>query len=190
MGCQDDEDACESIIRMPCRQHFYCRECFRQGLEVSITDEALFPLRCHTSNCPQLSTQHVQNALSGEPVDQSLLGRYLEKAEEYSTAADVRVYCNNEDCVTAHGEARFLNVNILGDDERVMCPDCDTIACIICKDQIHSDGEPSCKTDEHDESIRAYANTLPEDERWMWQRCYRCRSWVEKIEACNHMTCR
>ena len=47
-----------------------------------------------------------------------------------------------------------------------------------------------CKEDDLNVEVRAHIKTLPEEERWLWQKCYACRSWIEKTEACNHTTCR
>lgn len=84
-----------------------------------------------------------------------------------------------------------MNADVYSENERIMCPDCDTITCITCKAAIEDPkNEYECEDDEHDEEMRDFIALLPADRRWLWQQCYRCRRWVEKIEACNHKTCR
>ncbi|OQO12855.1 hypothetical protein B0A48_02319 [Cryoendolithus antarcticus] len=46
-----------------------------------------------------------------------------------------------------------------------------------------------CSAGEQEKSIRDYLDSIPEELRWLSQRCYRCRVIVEKTEACNHMRC-
>lgn len=189
VSCYDHRDDC-TPIDMPCGIHFYCSSCFRRGLEVSLVNESRYPLRCANIACAKISSEHVENALADDqPAEKSLLDRYLEKAEEFSVDANLRRYCTNQECITTQGKPRFLNIDILGHNGRVICPDCDAITCIHCQTRIHVGGEHFCITDEHDEGVRDYIATLPEDERWKRQRCCGCLAWVEKAEACNHMTC-
>lgn len=88
----------------------------------------------------------------------------------------------------AQGGSQFLNHLVVGDDTRVICPDCDAITCIGCKQLVDTELPHVCMIDDYDVKLGAHVDSLPEDERWLWQRYYRCRHWIEKSEACNHMT--
>ncbi|KAK6435983.1 hypothetical protein LTR95_007825 [Oleoguttula sp. CCFEE 5521] len=49
--------------------------------------------------------------------------------------------------------------------------------------------EHECSAKDENASVDEYFAGIAENERWRWQRCYRCRMVVEKTEACDHMTC-
>ena len=171
---------------MLCWEHSICGSCFRRAVRLAIADEGHYPLSCGSINCGNIRDDQVEQYLYTANVeDGHLLAQYHVKAEEYNIPSDARVYCASQECQTAHGRSRFINPEIMGDETKVICPDCDSITCRLCRDLVEGDKEHVCKEDDLDAEVRAHIKTLPEEDRWLWQKCYSCRSWVEKTEACE-----
>lgn len=127
--------------------------------------------------------------LSVDPDDKTLLERFREAAEEYSVPHAFRTRCANEACNGFQGAARYLDAERLGQGTAIICPDCSEVTCRLRKTLIASNSIHVCKLDEKDKEMLAFKKALPEDERWLWQKCPTCGIWVEKESACNHMTC-
>ena len=174
-----------------CFQHAICDDCLRAAVKLAINDELHYPLSCGSVICVAIHDEKVERALStGEDEDNQLLEQYRAKIEEYSVPAAARVYCASRECCTVQGRSRFINPEVLGEATAVICPDCDSITCRLCRELVVSGREHVCKADDLDAVVLAYIKTRPEEDHWLWQKCYSCRSWINKTEACNHITCR
>ena len=183
MVCFETGTEC-TLLGLLCWQHDICTNCFKRAVKLAIADENHYPLSCGSNGCQRIDDQEVERHLSmGNDDDHSLLAQYQAKAEEYGIASDARIYCASQECQSAHGRSRFINPELMGDDTKVICPDCSSITCRLCRDLVDGDNQHVCKEDDLDVEVRAYIKTLPEEECWLRQKRYACRSWVEKTSA-------
>ena len=190
----EESNSQDHIINTGCFSypgHHVCHDCFRHGVESATTDEKCYPISCADGH----HWGSISDALVGQILcdstnaDKMLLEKYEAKREEYSTPLAFRTYCASEECRLVQGHAQYLNAEIMGNDISVICPDCNSVTCRLCKLLIISDQQHVCNTEEYDAQVKEFLDTLPEDERWLWQRCPHCMTWTEKTEYCNHMTC-
>lgn len=189
MGCLEVDNVVE-LIQL-CDEHCVCHDCIRSMIRLAIDDENHYPLSCGGPYCWHIDDGRVRSILTTDSdEDAALLQQFLAKTEEYNVPAAARIYCASKDCCTAQGHSRFVNPEVLGEDTAVICPDCSSITCRLCRDLVVPDKDHICRADDLDAVVCAYIETLPEDDRWLWQKCYSCRSWINKSEACNHITCR
>lgn len=188
----DDDDSQVECIELACGEHALCVDCLRHAATSAVGDESVYPISCaDPPYCPPVPDWEIERILSaGSDSHRLLLERYQAKVEEYSTPAAFRTYCASKDCQSAQGQTRFLDAQIVGDDTAVICPDCSCVTCRRCKELVVPGQAHVCNTDKHDAFIRAFVKSLPQNQQWLWQKCPHCNTWVEKTEACNHMTCR
>ncbi|KAK5116096.1 hypothetical protein LTR85_009378 [Meristemomyces frigidus] len=188
--CEDDETDGE-LIKLPCNLHSICHDCLRHGITSAVGNETVYPIPCaDVDYCGPIPDWEIEHILSsGSDDDRILLDKFQAKLEEYRTPAAFRTYCASTTCQLAQGQARFLDAEVMGEDSAVLCPDCSSVTCRRCKMVVASEEDHVCNMDEHDSKLRAYIDSLPADEQWLWQKCPHCSIWVEKTDACNHMTC-
>ena len=186
-GTKEGDDA---VIASACGSHGICFACLRDGVRVAITDESCHPFECDHLPSNEAVESFVDSALKqGPAADRALLEKYQERRREFQVPAPLRTYCANTKCHLVLGESRFLDAGVCGDELVVICADCDEITCRKCK-ELRADGEAhACSAERQDANIKAYIATLPEEGRWLWQKCPVCGIWVNKSEACNHVTC-
>lgn len=183
LGCLDYETDC-ALTRLPCGQHAICLDCIRRMVQFAVEEEKQYPLRCGAATCPDISTQLVRDLLNSSS-DAALLDRFQEKIAEYAVPASQRTYCASRECCSAQGESRYLDAKVFSEGTMIICPDCSSITCSLCKELRSGDAPHTCTTDDHDQMMREYLQSLPDDERWLHQKCFQCGSWIEKSEACN-----
>lgn len=183
IGCLDNES--ETIMtRLPCGQHAVCDDCLRDMVRYAIAEESHYPLGCGSSTCPEISIDLVQKVL-GSTSDAVLLHRLEEKVQEYAVPPSQRTYCASRECCSAQGESRFLDAGMLSEGTRLICPDCSCVTCSVCKYLRDGDTPHDCSTDDHDQVVKVFLQSVPTDDRWLWQKCFQCGSWIEKSAACN-----
>ena len=179
------------LLKFWCPEHRICDACLRTAVELAVQDESHYPLSCGSTICSPINDHDVEMELSiGGDDDLRRLKRFCDKTEVYNIPPVCRMYCASPKCCTIQGHSRFINPEVLGEETAVICPDCDSITCRLCRNLIESEIEHACKADDLDAVVLAYIDTLPSSEHWLWQKCYCCGSWVNKTEACNHITCR
>jgi len=159
ISCGDSVAFCD-IARAPCG-HQYCRDCLKDLVQASLTDETLFPPRCCKTPIP-IEENRVF-------LPQPLVREFLEKRTELGTPN--RTYCSRSTC-----SAFIRQDNVVGDV--ASCDTCGTKTCSICKSAAH-DGD--CPEDESIQQVLEIARANN------WQRCYSCRSVVELQLGCNHI---
>lgn len=151
-----------AAVYAPCG-HDYCQHCAKQLFLNSMRDESLFPPRC----CRQ--------AIPLAAIDVFLTAEFTkyfeEKAVEYLTPN--RLYCAWPTC-----SAFIPPAKINGDI--AICPKCDFWVCTMCKGHTHQ-GRDCPK----DAGLNALVSTATEEG---WQRCYRCKRFIELGLGCNHIT--
>jgi hypothetical protein len=148
------------LLRASCGDT-YCRDCLRRLFETSMTDETLFPPRCHYEPIP---LDQARPFLGPE-----LAGRFEHKSIELSTQN--RTYCHDRDCLIFIPPSAIRN-------EVGTCPACRRTTCSMCKGREHRGDCP------RDENLQALAETA---QREGWRQC-RCGRWIELTWGCNHMS--
>jgi len=147
---------------LPCHHH-WCAECTCDLFNRCITDDALYPPRCCQDSGPiELGT--VRHFLTIE-----MAQRYERRRVEMETPN--RTYCSNRSCSV------FLPVTLARNDS-VVCPNCATVTCTICKEVAHGDDCPA------DTTLHQVLEMARENQ---WRRCPRCRRMVELLDGCNHI---
>lgn len=105
---------------------------------------------------------------------------FMKSVIQFSTPWEERIFCPNRAC----GE--FIPKRHKIDPKHpfeVMCKKCRTRACSICKREAHNIGQ-DCPADWELDAV------LKMGENHGWRRCYKCRTLVELIHGCSHITCR
>lgn len=149
-------------VYAPCG-HDYCQDCAKRLFLNSMRDESLFPPRCCRQAIPLAA---VDIFLTAE-----LIECFDEKGVEFSTSN--RLYCAWPTC-----SAFIPPAKIKGDT--VICPKCDFWVCTKCKGRTHP-GQDCPK----DAGFDALVSTASKEG---WQRCTRCKRYIELTFGCNHIT--
>ena len=149
-------------VYAPCG-HDYCQDCAKQLFLNSMRDESLFPPRCCRQAIPLAA---VDVFLTAE-----FTKHFEEKAVEFSTSD--RLYCAWPTC-----SAFIPPAKINGDI--AICPKCEFWVCTMCKGRTHQ-GRDCPK----DAALNALISTAKTEG---WQRCIRCKRYIELNLGCNHIT--
>lgn len=152
-----------SLLKVPCACLF-CAPCLNRIFQAAATTELLFPAKCHGEPIP---LDRWTKVLTPETL-KLYQRRYLE------TATENRVYCAKIEC------RKFLPLPQYS-TSALMCEDCGTTTCAVCKELGHA-GE-ICPSVLSDEEFLEYAREQG------WKRCYKCRRVVELHEGCMHVKC-
>ena len=149
-------------VYAPCG-HDYCQDCAKRLFLNSVREESLFPPRC----CRQ--------AIPLAAVDVFLTAEFIklfeEKSVEYSSPN--RLYCAWPTC-----SAFIPPAKINGDT--AICPKCQSCLCTMCKGHGHLGQD--CP---NDAGLDALILTASKEG---WQRCNRCKRYIELMHGCNHIT--
>lgn len=169
--CRDDFSKQNDLQILPCG-HNYCGDCLRVMINQAITEESKMPPRCCTQPIPGVT---IKSLLTRD--DQQL---FLKAVQQFSTPWEARIFCPNPIC------NEFVPPRTKVDPKHpfdVVCRECRTRVCTMCKLRAHPLGQ-DCPSDlELDQVLRM-------GEKSGWRRCYKCRTLVELTQGCTHMTCR
>ncbi|KAB5528852.1 hypothetical protein GE09DRAFT_398356 [Coniochaeta sp. 2T2.1] len=174
-SCADGRRGEEARLEtLPCG-HVYCRSCLRVMIAQSTQDEGKMPPRCCTQPIPGSTIK----ALLPSREDQQ---DFLKAVLQYSTPWESRIFCPNASC----GE--FIPPRPKVDNPKhpfeVVCRACKTSVCVMCKKGGGHRLGQDCPDDWELDAV------LRMGERSGWRRCYKCRTLVELVAGCTHMTCR
>jgi hypothetical protein len=148
--------------------HRMCHSCLKRSFELSIKDPQHMPPKCCTED--SISLKHVEALF-----DNNFKKLWNRKSAEYRTKN--RVYCPSKKC----GE--WIKPSLIkrdGQRHSARCDRCNTKVCVACNGKWHS--SPDCPQDEETQRF------LRQAKEEGWQRCYSCKSMVERKQGCNHMT--
>ncbi|TVY45978.1 ATP-dependent RNA helicase DEAH11-like protein [Lachnellula subtilissima] len=160
--CEDIfEDS--ALATAPC-DHKFCRGCLQELFQRSQIDESLFPPKC----CGSMPPEQVREFLTRE-----LMATHEEKRVEFETVD--RTYCSDLQC------HRFVRPEHITRDLGT-CTTCNKSTCTKCKATAHEGDD--CPRDETTEALLNHGTEQG------WRRCFLCRSLVEMMHGCNHITCR
>lgn len=169
--CRDDFNKQDDRQTLPCG-HTYCGDCLRIMINQASTEESKMPPRCCTQPVPGAI---IKALLTRD--DQQL---FLKAVQQFSTPWTARIFCPNPVC------NEFVPPRSKVDPKHpfdVVCRECRTRVCTMCKLRAHPLGQ-DCPSDlELDQVLRM-------GEKSGWRRCYKCRTLVELTQGCTHMTCR
>ncbi|KAI3856535.1 hypothetical protein MKX03_028377 [Papaver bracteatum] len=159
--------------------HIYCSVCITKHITAKI-QENISMITCPDSTCNETLEPHLcRDIISGQVLD-----RWENALCESSVLASQKIYCPFKDC----------SVMLVNDDDGVIvrsteCPHCNRLFCAQCEVPWHS--ELTC--DDFQEIKRGGKDdmlmiNLAKDQKWI--RCPSCRFYVEKVDGCQHITCR
>ncbi|KAG4422761.1 hypothetical protein IFR04_004109 [Cadophora malorum] len=169
--CRDDFKKSKALQTLPCG-HNYCDACLHVLITQAANDESKMPPRCCTQAIPSAI---IRTVLTKE--EQQL---FMKSVLQFSTPWESRIFCPNHAC----GE--FIPKRNKIDPKHpfeVVCRNCRTRACSICKRAAHAFGQ-DCPADWELDAV------LQMGEKSGWRRCYKCRNLVELTQGCSHITCR
>ncbi|KAK5132691.1 hypothetical protein LTR08_008735 [Meristemomyces frigidus] len=151
--------------------HRMCHDCLKRIFEMSVKDPAHMPPRCCTED--HIPLRHVDKLFD---VKFKLL--WNRKYEEYNTRN--RIYCPAPSC------GNWIKPSHIHQDSHgrkyAHCTRCKTKVCTLCNGKMHKSQD--CPQDPE------IAKLVDQAKAEGWQRCFNCRSLVERTEGCNHIVCR
>ena len=160
----------EETITTSCG-HSYCQECF----ESMCTTAASIPVNCASSDCDQIFLlKELKSRLPS-----SAFTRLLEKAFDKFVSAniDTLACCPIVDCTGVFEEDR---------NGIVICSVCYSSVCQTCNLRNHEGRTCAATLIALEESNRSFQAWKVENNI---RDCPGCKTEVEKIDGCNHMTC-
>lgn len=168
-GCFDDIPAGFAVTGLSC-SHKYCSLCFTQLILTASHSESTFPPKCCLH---EISTTIIRSHLYPEDV-----AVYDQKALEYAIPIADRYYCPSPPC------ARWIDTRLVKRiNGGIACPHCRQNICSVCRGPSHPSNE-DCPQD------YGLSSAMEQAEQAGWQRCFQCRTLVERNQGCRHITCR
>jgi len=176
--CEDSIPASELFIFEKC-DHQYCRECLQGYVATRVEEGKVLDLSCPFPGCKTPVEYHQVRCV----VTADLFNKYEEFTFIASLNADPSVrWCPKAGCGNA----------IIGDPENPKCectsPSCRYEFCFLCSEPWHADA--TC------EQYQQWKvdNGLIDTKFTHWakkntKKCPQCKTMIEKIAGCNHMTC-
>ena len=170
--CLCDIDDTTDLYRLACCGHSYDKSCVIQQLK-----SAEFPLKCATEDCEELLTlKDLQNLLSEterKKLAISALDEYVKKNRE------IVKYCPTADCGMVY--------RVSAEGRRFTCCACLAEICTSCQMQWH-DGL-TCAMLKSEKQVEGRLQDWMMKDPSNRKICPICKTPIEKIDGCNHMTC-
>ena len=165
-----DQFAIKELVKVSC-EHQYCKDCFGNFMEASLTTHDGFPPKC--CKIPIAFVTVANN------VSTAIFGRYSARQAEIKNAT--ALYCGNLKCGVKIEKDKI-------NDLRATCVTCWRDTCTQCRvelpQRIHSRNVSHvCKKDKAREQVLALAKEEG------WQTCYQCGNMVALNFGCHHMRC-
>ena len=161
-----------TTFEFPC-QHRFCIDCSDSTLRPAILNNQLAKLHCPQDGCRQhIDDQCLCRLFAGDPDLLEKLQRW--RARNTDNSNRLFRHCTKPDC---HGSMIATNDMV----KVVECPICATKVCFKCRDTHH----PGKTCQQNLEKLYKKSYGLRKNVSF----CPLCRTKIEKIEGCNHMTC-
>lgn len=183
--CESKEPGGMFRNELGCLRHRVCTECISKYVKVKLESDVSGRIPCPGLDCKVvLSPEHCKGILPSRVVkkwEKKIIQALIPDAEKF--------YCPFKDC-----SAMLLNDN--ADGEMMMmreseCPHCRRLFCVRCRVPWHSGkacSEYQAMNDNEKQRDDEMLKKLAHENRW--QRCPKCKFYVEKVDGCMHMTCR
>ncbi|CAI2368102.1 unnamed protein product [Moneuplotes crassus] len=160
--------------------HMYHAECFEMYIRSKVEVKS-FPLKCPMRDClSKLPESDFKNIC-----DEKLYQKYERFEFEHfcEQNPDLYHFCPTPDC------QYVFEWDISKGPYKHQCTICSETFCLKCKEKWHQGF--SC------EEFKQIKESSPEDldtvcmiKKEKFQRCTKCKYWVQKSEGCDHITCR
>ncbi|EPS64587.1 hypothetical protein M569_10194, partial [Genlisea aurea] len=172
------------FFSVPNCRHRFCNDCIAKHVAVSIQKTAVdagarvFP--CPGGDCRGvLDIESCMGFLPGE-----VAIRWGDAICRSMISDSQRFYCPYKDC-----SGLLLNDDPTSDAIRESeCPFCRRLFCAKCRVPWHAGVDCGGESRLQPEKVDALFHELAMEKKW--QRCPRCKFFVEKNQGCLHMTCR
>ena len=157
----------ENATHLKCG-HNWCNDCLVIIFEMSTKEPDHMPPRC----CKPIPVEHVARLF-----DEKFLHMWRRKLKEFNEAKSL--HCSSKEC---RRWIKQKHIHRERGKQFATCPICKVVTCALCGGPMHKSAH--CPKDP------GIAKILEQAKDEGWQRCYQCKTMVEKNEGCNHMTCR
>jgi hypothetical protein len=153
--------------------HRYCSGCLRHYL-ASAPETKTFPLVC-------LGDEAACNIPISLPlIRQFMTPQAFQALVEAAFRSYLDQYCKTPDCQQIYRHSSETRI--------LQCPSCFSRICLACDDESHEGMTCQERRDQKNASVQdRLFNEWAEEHG---KRCPECRSVIEKIDGCNHITCR
>ncbi|XP_017699634.2 probable E3 ubiquitin-protein ligase RNF144A [Phoenix dactylifera] len=180
--CMQDYLDFESFSMRGC-SHLYCASCVSQYVAAKVEENEVL-IGCPDPSCKTgyLELDMCQLILPPKVIDQ-WASRLCEEILE-----PMRFYCPYKDCSALLIHEGGINGEVIRESE---CPHCYRLFCAQCKAPWHSN--ITCEAYQQlgeDEKGREDLMLMEMAKNQHWQRCPKCKFFVERTEGCNFMRCR
>lgn len=149
--------------------HNVCGNCVRQMFQLSIRERSAFPPRC----CQLNQDGQILLAAAKHLLGTNLAKTFEKKAIEYIMPNPT--YCHQRSC------AEFIPADSIDAVfKEGICPKCKVRTCTMCKQATHRGR--ACPPNKEKQFFDGYAD------KQGWKRCPKCKTTIEKMVGCNHIT--
>ena len=170
--CMDKKTKAEIFMSNNC-SHFYCHVCISNHVAAKVSQNIL-KVKCPDLGCN--SFLEPQNC--GSFIPRTVLDRW-EAALCESVIRSKTIYCPFKDC----------SAPLVDDAKEVVtsaeCPHCHRLFCAQCCVPWHAGSK--CKSKNSDNMDKKFME-LAKTEKW--QKCPKCRFYVQRTKGCESITCR
>ncbi|KAK4414047.1 putative E3 ubiquitin-protein ligase A-A [Sesamum alatum] len=187
--CADRKDG-DQMFSVPNCSHRFCTECVAKHISITIKKRAIVQSEeeARSLTCPGVDCKGVlEIEACREMVPVDVLVSWDDAICEAMIAPAQRFYCPYKNC-------SGLLVNDGGDRGGIReaeCPFCRRLMCVRCNVPWHS-GVDCDEFSRLGEDERGREDVMVHElaKQNKWQRCPKCKFFVEKYQGCLHMTCR
>ncbi|KAK0643982.1 hypothetical protein B0T16DRAFT_416954 [Cercophora newfieldiana] len=167
----------EDPITTPCT-HTYCTDCFEHFCSAGLTSTSLL---CASSSCnTPLPLSSLQSHLPTPALEKLLSDSFTSYIRQRPSTFR---YCGTPDCNQVYRVSSSATPG--SEADMFTCPRCLTTVCTKCRDS-----HPGMTCAEHADIKSGGYAALEETKRKLGIKdCPRCKTSIEKIDGCNHVTC-
>lgn len=170
--CLEDKEA-SAFEALTCGHSSTCNDCLTQMVNTMIKEKDTTSLKC--PNCArQIQENEIRRITNND-------GNKLEAYSDIATEEYLAKQNNVQQCPTADCPYKFFNENY--DPQIILCPSCHARYCSKCLTN-HPEKTPC--------NITENVNNK-ETQKWLDQNtkaCPQCHALIQKVDGCNHVTCK
>jgi hypothetical protein len=180
-NCPICYDTISSPVQLGCG-HNYCTACIRHFLSTA-SETKSFPLCCmgNENNCHiPIPLPTLQKFLTVQQFEQLLESSFVTHIKQLPQEFK---YCTTPDCNQVH------RCNSSSASSVIHCPSCLSAVCSTCHEEAH-EGLTCAERKLHSDPVEQERLNDQLAMQVGYKKCPRCDIWIEKIDGCNHMSCR